>query len=320
MNFIGFRILKTGIGATLAIIIAKELGIEYAISAGIITILSIENTKKQSVQIAFRRIIAFILAIVISSILFKVFGYGEIIFGLFLIIFIPLAVKLNVKEGIVVSSVLITHLMGEKSVSLFWILNEISILLVGVGIALIFNLFMPNIDKQIKEDQKYIEDTMKHIFLHMANAMRGKSLLLEHELFNNLEKRIIVARTRAYNNLNNKFFTDTSYYVKYMEMRYKQFEIIKRMKEHFQRFFITYEQTIMISNFTEEVANSIYEENTAEKLLNNLMVLRNNFKTMPLPLTREEFENRAMLFQFLNDMEQLLEVKREFKKNFNNKF
>ena len=35
---------------------------------------------------------------------------------------------------------------------------------------------------------------------------------------------------------------------------------------------------------------------------------------MPLPTTREEFENRAMLFQFLNDMEQFLKDKNEFKK------
>lgn len=314
LNIIGSRTLKTGIGATLAIIIAKELGIHYAVSAGIITILSIENTKKQSIQTAFKRIIAFAIALVISCFLFKLFGYGEIVFGVFLITFIPLAVKLNVKEGIVVSSVLITHLMAEKSVNLFWLSNEISILLIGVVVALIFNLFMPNIDKQIKEDQKYIEDVMKKIFLYMAKALKDKSQLLEEELFDELEKRILMARTRAYNNLNNKFFIDASYYVKYMEMRYKQLDIIKRMKEHFQRFFITYEQTLMISKFTEEVANSIYEENTAEKLLNNLMMLRNNFKTMTLPLTREEFENRAMLFQFLNDMEQLLEVKREFKK------
>ncbi len=35
---------------------------------------------------------------------------------------------------------------------------------------------------------------------------------------------------------------------------------------------------------------------------------------MNLPSTREEFENRALLFQFLNDMEEFLITKNEFKK------
>ena len=33
---------------------------------------------------------------------------------------------------------------------------------------------------------------------------------------------------------------------------------------------------------------------------------------MPLPKTREEFENRAQLLQFINDLEDLLEMKRNF--------
>ena len=100
-----------------------------------------------------------------------------------------------------------------------------------------------------------------------------------------------------------------------MEMRIQQFETIKRMKEHFQRFFMAYEQTIMIANFTEQVAHSIYEQNTCEHLLNELNALRESFRKMPLPDTREEFENRAMLFQFINDMEQFLAIKNEFKQN-----
>ena len=65
-------------------------------------------------------------------------------------IFIPLAVKFNVEEGIVVSSVLVTHLLTEKSTSLFWIINEIALMLVGVIVALIVNLYMPNTEDKIK--------------------------------------------------------------------------------------------------------------------------------------------------------------------------
>ena len=50
MRFIGVRTWKTGIGAVIAMIIAKELGLSYWVSAGIITILSIQSTKRESLD------------------------------------------------------------------------------------------------------------------------------------------------------------------------------------------------------------------------------------------------------------------------------
>ena len=316
MKFIGYRVLKTGIGASISMIIAKELGLSYAAAAGVITILSIQNTKKKSVLIAFQRIFACIIALIISSILFKLLGYNPIVFGIFLLIFIPLAVRLNIEEGIVVSSVIVTHLLDANSISIDLIQNELNLIFIGVGIALLLNMYMPSIEKEIKEDQAYIEEKMKEILIKMSYCLKEHySLITEDNLFKDLESRLYKARSRAYKNLNNYFLLDASYYVQYIEMRIKQFETINRMKEHFQNFFMTYDQTIMISKFTEKVANSIYEKNTGEDLLSELNILRDTFKKMPLPLTREEFENRAMLFQFLNDMEQLIKDKNEFIKN-----
>jgi uncharacterized membrane protein YgaE (UPF0421/DUF939 family) len=71
----------------------------------------------------------------------------------------------------------------------------------------------------------------------------------------------------------------------------------------------------MIAVFTLRLSNSIHEYNTAVGLLKRLQDLRESFKSMDLPKTREEFENRAMLYQFLNDLEQFLMIKNDFKKN-----
>lgn len=316
MKFIGYRTLKTGVGSVISMIIAEKFGLEYAVSAGIITILSIQSTKRQSAQMAFKRIQACILALGISFILFKLIGYYYIIFGAFLLIFIPLTVKFKLQEGIVVSSVLVTHLIVQKSVSIFWIGNELALMIIGVGVALLLNLYMPNIESKIKEDQIYIENVMKAILLNMANALEKHNVSIkQEELFSRLNKRIEATEQRAYKNLNNYFLLDVSYYVHYIDMRKNQFHTMKRMREHFQHFFMTYEQTIMISEFTVKVAKSIYEENTAENLLNDVNKLRKSFKEMELPSTRDEFENRAMLFQFLNDMEEFLKIKNEFREN-----
>ncbi|GAA0182310.1 aromatic acid exporter family protein [Clostridium sediminicola] len=316
MKFIGYRTLKTCIGASASIIIAQQIGLKYAVSAGIITILSVQSTKIKSITIASQRIFAFLLAVVISSVVFKIFGFNPIVFGMFLLIFIPLAVRFNVEEGIVVSSVLVTHFLVEKTVEIHLICNELALMFVGVGVALLFNSYMPSIEGKIKEDQIYIEEKIKEILLQMAKHLKKQdNSIPESYLFDDLKGRLKIARTRSYKNLNNYFLVDVSYYVQYMEMRMQQFETIQRMREHFQRFFMTYDQTIMISDFTEKVAYSLHEENPADKLLRDLNILREDFKKMALPSTREEFENRAMLFQFLNDMEQFLIIKNEFKKS-----
>ena len=312
---IGYRTLKTAIGSALAIIIAKWFGLQYATAAGIITILSVGKTRKKSMKIMLKRIISTLLALLISLVLFNIFGFKEIVFGVFLLIFIPLAVKFNVEEGIVVSSVLVTHLLTEKSTSLFWIINEIALMLVGVIVALIVNLYMPNTEDKIKEYQMYIEEHMKEILLKMSFTMKdGKKCFVNNVLLEELENVLDKGRKLTYINLNNNIVQEDKYYVRYMNMRKNQVESIKYMLNHFKEDFSRYEQALIMANFIEKVANSIYENNTAENLLEDLDKLREDFRKMELPKTREEFEIRASLFQFLNDMEQFLRIKNDFRK------
>ncbi|NMM62142.1 aromatic acid exporter family protein [Clostridium sp. P21] len=315
-RFVGLRILKTAIGASLAIVIAEYLGLRYAAAAGIITILSIQNTKKTSIKLAFQRIESTILALLISSILFLIFGFNPFTFGVYLVIFIPLTVILKITDGIVVSSVLVTHLLAVKSISMFWIKNELLLMAVGAGIGIILNIYMPKIENEIKETQQNIEECMRKILFQMAESLRNQSIDIEEKLFNELEKILKCGTNRAYTHLNNYIINDVKYYVQYMEMRTLQYEILKYMRSHFTKFYMTFEQTEIVAAFTEKVALDFGEYNTAEELLNELNEVINIFKVQELPKTREEFENRAMLFQFLNDMEALLKLKKNFTKNY----
>ena len=250
----------------------------------------------------------------INSLLFKILGFNTVIFGLYLLLFIPIASRFKLNEGIVVSSVLVTHLLVEKRADMWLLFNEIGLMVIGVSIALLLNLYMPSIEKKLKEDQEFIENSIREILRLMSESLKEKAVSINEEaMFKNLEYRILSGRTRAYKNLNNTLFSDNSYYVKYMDMRFQQLETLKSMRTHFNKFFMTYTQTVMMSDFTRKVSASIHENNTAVGLLQGLNELRLEFSTMELPKTREEFENRAMLYQFLNDMERFLTIKNEFK-------
>lgn len=318
MRFIGYRTLKTAIGSTIAMLIATSLNLKYGTAAGIIVILSVQSTKRQSINIAIQRIGACLLALFLSTVLFNLLGYSAFVFGIFLIFFIPLAAGFKLNEGIVVSSVLVTHLLVEESTNTPLIINELLLMLIGISVALILNLYMPSIEKKLKENQAIIEDCLRQILHHMAVALRERAVSVkEEELFDKLESNLRLGRERAYRNLNNSIFSDTGYYTKYMDMRTQQLNTLKNMRKHFERFTISYKQTMIIADFTSRLANSINEYNTAEGLMKNLQALRETFTAMELPKTREEFENRAMLYQFLNDLEQFLVIKNDFKKHLN---
>lgn len=316
-NIIGFRTIKTGLGATGAILIAELLGLSYVTSAGVITILSIQNTKRESFMIALRRLIATIVALILGGTLFTLLGSNAGAFGVYIIVFIPVAVRLKVTEGIVPASVLVTHFLGQEKITTSLFLNEVLLMLVGAGVALLLNLYMPSIERDLLEDKRKIEESMYDILIHMATALKEHKLRIdEWDKFEILERSLKSGRRRAYQNSNNYLvINEMTHYEKYFEMRARQFGIMKYMFKHFDKFYMTVEQTYQVAELTTQVADSIKGKVTVEELFISLEVLRNSFKESKLPVTREEFENRAMLYQFLNDIEFFIETKKIFKES-----
>ena len=299
-RFIGLRVFKTAIGATLAIILAKAIGLQYAVSAGVITILTIQNTKKKSITLAFQRFESTVMALGMAAILFTVFGYNAISFGVFfLLIFIPFTVKFNLTDGIVVSSVLVTHLLVEKSISFYWMKNEILLMTVGAGIGILLNAYMPKIEGEIKEDQRYIEESIRKILLNMAHTLRSHSVYIDEEqTFQDLEKRLKEANDRARQHLDNYIMHEVKYYVEYMEMRTTQFTILEHMRKHIVKFEMTPTQQKCSKFCREKIALELHEYNSAEELLKEFKLVLEACRIQELPKMREELRAEQYYFNF----------------------
>lgn len=63
---IGMRTIKTAVGTAAAMLIAYSLHLEYWAAAGIITILSVQNTTKASFRLVAYRLLATLLGFVIA--------------------------------------------------------------------------------------------------------------------------------------------------------------------------------------------------------------------------------------------------------------
>ena len=304
---------KMAISATIALIIGNFLGLQYATVGAVIAILSIQDTRKKALVVSYRRIVACTIGILLSVILYELIGNSSIAFGIFLLILIPTTSKLKIQEGMVPAVVLSTHILIAKTITISLVINELLLMLIGIGVAAIANAFMPSLEDKFTKDIEWIEEHYRIIISKMSKSLVTYTVDIdEQKIIDEVEKRLYESKETAYKIVNNNFFRSSSYYTDYINMRINQFDTINRMRLHFQRFNIPVEQMNVMADFTLCVAENIREVNDCKELLQELESLRNEFKKMELPKSREEFESRAQLLQFLNDMEEFLLIKRNF--------
>ncbi|MBZ9621926.1 aromatic acid exporter family protein [Clostridium sp. FP2] len=319
IKYIQSKTVKITLSATIAIIISNYLGLEFGVTSGIIAILSIQDTKKEALLVGGRRIISSAVAIALSFMLYMLLGNNPIVFGLFLLVFIPITNILKINEGMVIGAVLSTHLLISTNISISWIINEIGLTIIGIGVAMVFNLFTAPLEESFEKNKEKIEEQYRLILSDMARSLVTQAVpIYEQEVILSIEQLIVSTKFMTQIINNNNLFKSNNYYVSYIDMRMTQLDAIKRMKRHFSRFYMTYEQTRILSEFTENVAINIHEDNDCIELISKLDLLRSDYKMMELPKNRNEFENRALLFQFLNDLEDFLIIKKEFKESIDN--
>lgn len=121
------------------------------------------------------------------------------------------------------------------------------------------------------------------------------------------------AKELSFKKLENQFMREDDYYYRYFDMRMQQFEILERIMPLAASLSWSYEQSDMIAEVIGNVGNSIRPESTGLISLRQLQEMREIFREMPLPKTREEFEMRAKLVQLVYEMEQYLLIKSRFK-------
>lgn len=309
---IGYRTIKTALGATLAILCAQLLELDHFASAGIITILCVQVTKKKSVHASVSRIIACLIAMGYSTLLFEGLGYHALTIGIILLLFIPTTVALKVNEGIVTSTVIILHLYSSDGVTFDLLVNETILIIVGVGVALIMNMYMPSVEKQLHVYQQKIEANFSTILMEIVKYVHDNDYTWDGKELTETSTWLSEAKSLAFRDVENHFLREENYYYRYFDMREKQFEIIERILPLVTNIPSIVKQSDILAGFVRELAENVHPQNTAIIYLKKLEGVENTFKGMALPVTREEFESRAALLQLMKEMERYLLLKHYF--------
>ncbi|NQN94672.1 aromatic acid exporter family protein [Streptococcus suis] len=309
---LSLRTIKLIFATVLAIYLATALGLSYATAAGIIAILSVLDTRKSSFKMARNRLFSTLLALTIAVLTFALFGFGIWTLGIYLALYVPLAYRFNWEAGIAPSTVLVTHLLLEQDISLIFLGNELTLFLIGAGLALLFNLYMPSQEKKIQAYHDQVEDLLKQILLRFEAFLLNGDGRNEAELITQLDQTLDEALKVVYLDRHNQLFQQTNYQVHYFEMRAAQNKILRTMAGNINKCLLEGRENVILSSLFERTAQQLSRENSAKELLLDIELFHATFRERPLPQTREEFETRATLFQLLHDMEAFIRLKVDF--------
>ncbi|MGG3470891.1 aromatic acid exporter family protein [Neobacillus pocheonensis] len=310
---IGYRTIKTAVGTAASILIAQQLGLHNYASAGILTILCIQVTKRRSLRTSWDRFLACVLAMPFSALFFEGIAYHPIVIGVMLFFFIPLLVMLKARDGIVTSSVIILHIYMAQKISIDNFLNELGVIITGIGVALLINLYMPSADRKLREYQCKLEENFKTILSELVRYLRTGESDWGGKEITECACLLEEAKSLAFRDVENHLLRDENLYFHYFKMREKQFEILERVLPIVTSITRTVKQGKMVADFLEELSENVHPGNTAHIYIDKLREMKKEFEEMELPKTREEFETRAALLQLVKEMNNYLIIKSSFK-------
>ena len=307
---IGFRTVKTAVGMTLGVIICKLLGLDNYASSAILVVLCIKHTKMHSVQAILSRLVSCLLILFLGSAIFSLLGQHAFVLGLIVLLFIPLTVVLNVQEGVITSCVILLHVFNAKAINGHLILNEIMLLIVGLGIAFLMNLMMPSLDKKLNHFKQDIENQITEIFniFSQACSMHNDHLNIK---FDSLLLNIKKAKSLAFRDVKNHFVRNENSFYHYFDMREEQVELLKRMTSLEK---INTDDPILekISQLMYEIGSNVNSNDYTALRLHSLYEIRLSLDDLPLPTTHKTLNSRAHIIQILNELEEYLNIKSQF--------
>lgn len=309
------RSLKIGIGTCMSILIATTLGLEYAASSGTITLLTILTTKWETLRLSLYRVLTLCISVVVGGILFVHIDQQWIAFGIFVFILTFVCEILNWRAALSVNAVIGTHFLISRDFSMESIINEFWLLMIGITAAIILNLFNENkshknrIIQHMRDTERDLQSVLKELALYLKNEEMKRDVWEDLRM---LEENLQHYLTEAQEYKGNTFQSHPEYYIDYFRMRRRQCHMLQNLHSELQKIREMPSQAKIISEYMLYMADYVTEMNVPERQMRALEKIFDRMKLQPLPVTRKEFESRAMLYHILMDLEDFLLFKKQF--------
>lgn len=304
------KTVKMAVGSVAAAIIALIFRLDNSISTGITALLSIQDTKRETFLVAGKRFCGFFLAYLIAGVCFTVFGYHVLSFGLFLFVFILACSLLDLSEGIVTNAVLVTHYMEIGNMSPPVVLNEFKVFATGIGVAVLLNLYMPDLSKNFHKTIETIEAEMGHFLCEMGNGIVEESIFDEKHrkkcsnILDRLKQLIKRAEAEGHAIVNNRIRQEEYDYSGVAAAKKEQRKILEKIQYDADKLTMISKPAEDIGYFLQTVGAG---REDAAYCRGELKRIYEKLCDMPAPPDRVEFENRAVLLHILFGLDHFFE-------------
>lgn len=311
---IALKVLKIAVGSCMAVAVAQILDLQYATSAGIVTLLTVQDTRRDTIQLAAERFFSFLISVLLVFLCFHYIGRLDWVnYGIYIFLMVNVCYFFGWQNTISVNAVMGTHYLLTPDYSLNFAANELVLIFIGTSLALAMNWRMPSNLKVLREDIRKVEDDIQQVLRELASYLDGE-LDGEHVWFDldRLEESIHQGMERAREQAHNTLSEDDYYYIEYMEMRLQQCALLQALRHRIEKINEMPCQAKIISNYVGYLVRYVHEKNIPDRQREELQQVFEQMKQQPLPKNREEFESRAILYHVLLDLEDFLLAKQRF--------
>lgn len=311
--------VKIAVGCGIAIYIAEGLELEYAVSAGTVTLLSLLGTKWETVKFSLVRLGTFFLTVMLIFLIMPRMHSEWIAYGVIVFLLVFLTNLMGWRATLSVNAIITAHYMTRQDFAPAFLFNEFMLVFIGVVIAIVLNLFHLNKSqkKDLMEGIRYVETAMQADLREVAGYLMGEQMkeqrsrsvwvditLLEGKL------RELMEEAREYQD--NTFESHHDYYLDYFEMRLDQCRMLDSLHYEMRKMRSMPKQARVIADYIRYLADYVVEKNVPEKQMVRLNEIFAEMEKEELPESREEFESRALLYHILMDLEEFLKYKQAF--------
>ena len=309
--------MKLAGGALLAMLLAGALSLRYSATAGIITLLSILGTKRETLTIAAGRLMAYLAALAVAAVCYHVMGFTVWAFAAYLLVFAVICCCMGWMYALAMVSVLMSHFLAEGTMAPSMLRNETLLFLVGCGCGILVNLTLRADEPGMRALRDEVDERMKALLkltgslLTEENQRPARRQAAGKEMAQ-LNRALTQAAEMALQNRNNRLLHSPVFDLRYVEMRAKQRDILGQIIAAMDKAQTVPRQQQAVEAFFRQVAQEYSTDNDVASLLGDLDSLLGAMKAEPLPESREEFESRALLYYALLRMEDFLQAKRHF--------
>ena len=195
----------------------------------------------------------------------------------------------------------------EQSLTWKLLWNELAMVLIGIIIAVIFNMRMPNKEAELQMDiahiDSYMDENLHSIADHLCNHSK---LNKDKKHLKTLLEHISGAIDKAYANRNNTLRSHSDYYIDYLNFRKEQCEILLHIYYIVAHHDFVVEEAQIVAEVIREVAGHLHVQKEIEAVMAKIDKAAHGIIHGEMPANHQEFESKAVLYQLLYEIREFL--------------